>query len=433
MEEFDAQDMLSSLAAQPGWLFQPSEIQLRISPWTPAAYSSVAAVQIKGADPDDLSPVQRQALMTYVKSGGTLMVVAPDAQLIQGSWLEPLLPVNLIGNRELKGITLPGGQQLPFRRYVPCTEAIAGDGEVLLADGQYVHLAYRVYGLGRIAFSSFPMSALAVAPERAGQIWSELISLRRPPVGVGGTELANTYAQLMEPMLGREAPARSIAMLAALGFVALVVVLHLVWRGATRPNAFTVSLIAAVLVCIIFAAAALVRVRGGSDPLQQARLDVVDASAQGSAVTEYSAVSGPQQTIGREVADPPATISLPVFHQDRPLLMQSPMQIERIDIQPQHANLVSLAELFEDQPRAGATGRFTDRGLQLQLSNQIGQTLQSVQFKWPSIVCLCRTFLKVIAKQSSGRSNSARPTSSPPHQALPRRMTSTKVRSSGPC
>ena len=149
-----------------------------LSAWAP--YRGAYAVQIRNMDPDDLAPSQRQTILDYVRAGGVLLITAPDAAQMAGSWLEPLLPVRLIGNRLLKqSPPLTGDAPVMFPRYLPCAEALQGSGQVVLRDGQFIHAAYRELGLGRIVFTSFPPGALPQQDQDAAQFWHGLLGMAR--------------------------------------------------------------------------------------------------------------------------------------------------------------------------------------------------------------------------------------------------------------
>ena len=94
------------------------------------------AIQLDGLRPDVLDPAQRQALLDYVCAGGVLMLNAPDPALVAGSWLEPYLPVRMIGMRQMRAIEVPGeATPRTFVAWEACTEAMAGQGKIILEDG----------------------------------------------------------------------------------------------------------------------------------------------------------------------------------------------------------------------------------------------------------------------------------------------------------
>lgn len=350
-----------------------------LSAWAP--YRGAYAVQIRNMDPDDLAPSQREAILDYVRAGGVLLITAPDVAQVEGSWLEPLLPVRLIGNRLLnQSPALTGDAPVMFPRYLPCAEALEGSGKVVLRDGQFIHAAYREMGLGRIVFTSFPPGAIPAKDQDAAKFWHDLLGIARHPVGVAGTQFSAQYPELLEPMLGRDAASWMIAALAVVGLVMLVVVAHLIWTGTSRPVAFKITLTASMLIAVAFSAVAALR--QNSEPLQEARLTIVDASDEGSLVSEFAAVSGSQQSIDRTVRDSTAVVGASLVRQDRPLIAEWPAALQRIEVYPQRVDLVSLAVQFRSSAKAAAAGRFGENGLELNLHNNMGIALTSGQLSW---------------------------------------------------
>lgn len=347
--------------------------------WVP--YRSAFVIQMRSMDPDVLSPEGREAILDYVRAGGVLLLSAPDARQVGGSWVEPLLPVRLIGNRELNEVPSRAGDgTIKFAQYMKCAEALAGDGEILLRDGKFIHAAYRKLGLGRVVFSSFPAGALPVEDTRAGQLWYDLLGFGRPPIGLMGSVAQDKYRELMEPMLGRKAASWGIAAGAVGLLVVLVLAAHLAWRGASRPKAFKISLAASVLIAAGFSLMAAMRQE--SEPLQEARLTLVDASAGGSLANEYAAVSGSQQLLDRGVTDSLTALRTTAVRQDQPVLTEWPATVQRIEVNPPRVELVSLASKMDENARASAVGQFGPEGLELTLNNGLGSPLSSAQLGW---------------------------------------------------
>src|SRR5690606_29850274 len=70
-----------------------------------AALDGVRVIAWSGLDPSNLSQIQREVLLNWVRGGGRLVVGAPTApEQIQSSWLAEWLPVRIVGHRLAKGI-----------------------------------------------------------------------------------------------------------------------------------------------------------------------------------------------------------------------------------------------------------------------------------------------------------------------------------------
>ena len=181
-------------------------------------------------------------------------------------------------------------------------------------------------------------------------------------------------------MLGRDAASWTVAALAVGALVMLVVIAHIIWNGTSRPTAFKITLTASLLIAVAFSAVAALRQQ--SEPLQEARLTIVDASDEGSLVSEFAAVSGSQQSIDRTVEDSTAVVGASLVRQDRPLLMEWPASLQRIEVYPQRVDLVSLAVQLRNSAKAAVVGRFGENGLELTLQNNLGVPLTSGQLGW---------------------------------------------------
>src|SRR5947207_8699622 len=114
----------------------------------------VIVLQIVVSESLDLA--QREALLEYVRGGGTILLPAPAAGRA-GSWFEPMLPVHIVGSRLATQIQIsPGGDVLKLREPIEIVEAVEGSGKALLRERDYVHAAVQSVGLGKIIFTSFP-------------------------------------------------------------------------------------------------------------------------------------------------------------------------------------------------------------------------------------------------------------------------------------
>ena len=351
---------------------------LRQASWFRDAY----AMALVACDPDRFDQAQRTALLDYVAGGGVLIVSAPDAQIMGRSWLAPYLPVKLIGNRQFQTLQALGeSKPRQLSGWLSCAEAVAGDGRVVLEDGQYVHAAYRPMGMGRIVFTSFPVSGMNVADVQAQALWMLLLDADRPAVGPWGSTVATDYATLMTPMLGKAAVPWGVAAGVACALLAMSLAAQFVWRGVNRPRAFAVSLGAAVAVGGVFAVLAMLRQQ--TEPVQEARLSISDLNGDGGIVYEYAAVSGPPQKATRQGTDENVAMRLAAWRGDKPILSQWPARIEAMSIQPDQANIVTLSSRVKrGGPGASVAGRFDAQGLTLIAKNDLGQVLESGQLVW---------------------------------------------------
>lgn len=365
------------------WKTSATTLDSSNAPRSAVPYSSAYAVQLRDIDPQEIDPAQQSALADYVAGGGVLIISQPDPHLIRGSWLESWLPVRLMGVRKLHQIKATSdAAPRPMSQWFDCTEALPGDGEILLADGQYVYAARRQMGLGQIVFTAFPPGAFDLSDPRAMALWTELLNLGRAPIGPDGSRFATDYAAEMEPLLGKQAASWNVAAGAALGFVVLVIAAQLFWRGAGRPRAFAASLGAAVAISAVFAAMALFRQQ--SDPHQQATLRYIDITSDGYAVTEFSTVSGPQTPtpLSRHVTDEQASLLPDRVRQDRLTMWQWPIELQQLQVRPQEAMAVTRSARVGRMAGVKAVGQFGPDGLQVTVENHLEGTIGSTQLVW---------------------------------------------------
>lgn len=127
-------------------------------PPTAIACSGVS-VMILGAGAERMSGEQWQALLDWVRLGGTLIVPGGAGALyLQHPLLRPLLPVQVQGLGELPSLTAVGifaGQEAPFGKATITLSQPAPGGEVLLQQNGVPLIARRPYGLGAVLFMAF--------------------------------------------------------------------------------------------------------------------------------------------------------------------------------------------------------------------------------------------------------------------------------------
>jgi uncharacterized membrane protein YphA (DoxX/SURF4 family) len=218
------------------------------------AYDSSAAIILDGLHPDQLDPTRRAALLDHVLAGGVLLLSGSEPQDDPtDSWLGPYLPVQIIGHRQMERIEpLDGfsGEPLALQHWVNVTEAVAGDGTVVLRDEHFIHAAYRRLGLGRIVFISFPINALDENDERTAAVWRQLLGMDEPPRDWRQTQLAQEHERVLESMVGLPSPRWSLAAAVVAGYLLLIGGIQFVLGGVNRPRAFTAAAVLAVVLTI---------------------------------------------------------------------------------------------------------------------------------------------------------------------------------------
>lgn len=354
------------------------------APRDSVVYRNVYAVVLNGGNWDVLDTAQRNALLEYAASGGVLLVCAPQKG-VTGTWLEGYLPVRLVGSRLCKEIRIAGEKQpRQMKGWMPCAEAVAGDGKVFLADGDFVYAAAKPVGFGQVGFTSFPTGAFAAKNETAVALWRKVLMTERAGVAGAGTRLQSDYGRLLEPMLGKQATSWNVAAIAVTGFVLLVLVVQFVWRGPKRPMAFAVGTAGAVLISIGFAGVAAVR--NVAEPLQEANLRIVDVGQGGAVVREYSALAGPgrsgKDAVERQVTAETAVVWPEMMGREAMTLRQWPLDAQGIAVRPDSVPVVMAGMAVQRDKRAELHGQFGENGLELRSNNQLGQMIMAGQLVW---------------------------------------------------
>ncbi len=342
----------------------------------PVAYDSCRFVGLGGIELNNVDAAQRTALLSWVRSGGTLLVSAPVGVADpRGTWLAPYLPVRTVGQRLTDHLTTSAGP-MALKGSVNVSEAVLANGGVqLIGDAHYVHAAYKTVGLGRVVFTSFPPDSVKQDTERSRQMWTQLLDLTAVDPSWASTQLPEKSSEFLREMIGSPAPPRTIAVGLAAGFVGLVLVLHLVWRGAQRPRAF-----AAVAVLAIVGSVALIGLGFASqkrEPLTAGRVALMKLSENGGYIQEAVAFTGSELDLSLGLDSPVATLRPLAFDADvQPTLSVNPFAAPNAGAAPKRIDRVWQADSAAPSGfAASASGVFDASGLKLTVTNETGGTL----------------------------------------------------------
>ncbi len=340
-----------------------------------AGYDSCRVIVLSRGTSQSLDVLQRRTLLDFVRGGGTLLISAPASDdWIGRGWLEPYMPVRLIGHRSASGINASMGP-MRLKRSMELSEAVGGGGTAVISDEAYVHAGFRQLGLGRVAFTSFPVTAPSWDSTAAAPFWSNLLGLEAPDLSWSSTAFAGQQASTMGEMIGTPAPSRAGALALASGFVALMVACQLLWRGTGRPIAFAISSAVAVLGAVVLIVMALSA--QGRRPLTAGRIAVAHLSDTGGFVQELAAFTGDDAELSLSTANPSLTLHPVAYDRSHPpVLSVSPFsapgagaasrRIDRIweSTGPAPASIA-----------ASASGEFDENGFTLSVDNRINSTL----------------------------------------------------------
>lgn len=362
-------------------------------PRHPAGMGSIRVAVLSQCDPELMDPAQRDVLLQFVRGGGVLVVAAPEVSAVRGSWLAEHLPVRLIGQRLTDRVRGEDGLELPTIDWVPMTEALAGGPEdvVVLRDPHFVHAAYREMGLGRIVFTSFPLSSLREDDRNAVALWRRLLNPRYVPPSwdrtylTAQTESGSTHRDMiLSRMIGRQVPAWGLAAGIAGIYVLTVLGAQVVLGGVWRPRAFGITMVVALLLTGGLLGAAMLR-QQEQTPMA-ARIAVVDMGHDGGGIIrEVAAFVGAENNSFALKAAGPDVWLRPMASftpNDLPEVSQYPFAAPRAGIRMESYQRVWQAQGGTSGQRVAAVGQFDDQGLVIRVDNALSAPLESPRIQW---------------------------------------------------
>jgi hypothetical protein len=352
----------------------------------PSGLRPVKAVVFEDVDPESLDAAQREALLCYLRGGGVVVLPAPAISVGRpGNWLAPFFPVRTIGTRLANQIEVrPGGPALTFTRPTIIVEAVAGEGQTLLRGPDYVHVAVRPVGLGKVVFTSFAVNALAETQPQVNTLWEELLDLRRPQWEWDRSQLGEARAGILSGMIGRKVAPWSVAAAVAGGYVLLVILVQSLFVGSNRPRAFAFSLGGALLLSATLGLMGMARHNDAA--LQSARLSIIDISSGGGGWQQESLalVGADDPNLALQAADDGVMIRPALADSsNRPTLRQQPFAVEKADVRSERIERVwEAAGPADPQWHVRATAHFTPRGLTLDVDNALGRAIAAPLVVW---------------------------------------------------
>jgi hypothetical protein len=150
-----------------------------------SGYDSIDVVVLEGFRPGRLSRQEAEALTKWVAAGGTLVVSAGgSAQPLQGSFVEKMLPVRVVGTAtvaSLGGVARRYGIPAPSPAPVLVTRAVQHAGAVLASQDGIPLIVEGRHDLGRVYFLAFDIGRQPARGWAEGmtELWRE--TLTAPP------------------------------------------------------------------------------------------------------------------------------------------------------------------------------------------------------------------------------------------------------------
>ena len=299
----DAFELTSALQVNSTYAFSMCSVAPERVMRRDIAFDACRLVIVDQEGLEQLDPAQREALLAHVNGGATLLVVAKDMG-VGGSWIGPLLPMDIVGARESATLETSQFGNLKLRRVAPFNVCIARDGATVVAsNAENTLAAYRDVGFGRIAMAAFPVSAIDPADAGNSPLWTQLIGTQRSafhdPVALADSpEQASSRTDeslvgVLPSMVGATAPPWKTAAIISGIYTGLVALVLLVVGPARRP----VAIVACVGCGILLAGGVigLTALQSSDQPLMLARLGVVDLSGDTAKKREIITFFGQQR------------------------------------------------------------------------------------------------------------------------------------------
>jgi hypothetical protein len=380
-QEYDAEALFGRLASATGIPIVAASADAASLPTAVCVLRSARAIVLDGVDPESFNLVQRDAVVEYVRGGGTLVLSAPDESVAAASsWIAPLLPVTLVGKRQARQVaTAEGGTTLKLRGPVTIIEALERDGQTLLRDRDYVHVAARPLGLGKVVFTSFPINALDPAQPQTAVLWEQLLSLRERRWDWSETRLGEARHDVLGGMIGRKVASWGVAAGVVAGYLLLIVAAQGFFFGPSRPRAFVASVAGALVLSTALIATGMAR-RGGQT-LQAARLAIFDVAPDGGGwqreSVAYVGADDPEMKL--QPADE-AVMLRPALADanNRPTIRQQPFAIDNAQVFTDRIERVwEAARPLDPTKRITAVGQLGPDGLTLEVDNALQAPIES--------------------------------------------------------
>lgn len=318
-------------------------------------WDAVRVVMIDQSALEWIDPAQQQALLDHVAGGASLVVIPRDSS-IQSSWIGPLLPMDLVGERESDRLEsrefLPIRLTQTVRHFVgvlrPQSFAVASSQDNTFA-------AYRQYGLGRIVMTVFPVNALSSSNSQSFAVWSELLGISRndfhdpqrliESVSVNGVPDASTKGglnDLLSRMVGAQAPSWKTAAGISLFYTGIVGVLLFLAGPLRRPAMVLGCVAGGILLATIVVGVSVIR--SEDQPLMMASIRVNDLAGRSSVTRETMTFFGPAPTSGVDMKLSPESAVSPVLCTGR---QPARIQMFPFEVQSIFSSTGSLASIWE--------------------------------------------------------------------------------------
>ena len=370
----DASELAAILSAQADYAFDPSNLDASAFPRHAEALDGFRLIAIDPSALNTFDAAQRDALLTAIRGGVTLLLSGPDASAAT-TFLGPYLPLDVVGSHYVTALHPSGSAEpLPLIKPAYIADVAARDQAVVTLSGDRGPLAaYMPVGFGRVAMTAFSAHDLTDKPEVV-KMWSDLI-------GMGKRAFHDPTALLIKPpaaavlpeMIGATAPPWFVAAAVVGGYVAIVSVLLLISGQGRRPLAMA----GCVGTAIVLTAGLLgsTKIRATGQPLMVGRLTTLDLDGDTASRQDLATFFG-QQRSDLSIAIPNGATARPVIVGATPTLTLWPSKI--LNVGSSAGKLESVWQInrtYLTPFTVDAHVTFGPDGETLSTSNECGQPL----------------------------------------------------------
>ncbi|MFP4176338.1 MAG: hypothetical protein ACLFT2_03855 [Candidatus Brocadiia bacterium] len=187
-----------------------------------AGLDSMSAVALGEVNHADWRPSQVNALRTWLHSGGVLLIFPGDNyRSLEGSPLEPFLPVEIYGSYQDNNVRLEGDQgewEIQTEDYARIVESEVVDGRTLFRDGDLPMVVEKKVGLGSVYFIAVPGKVIDQWDARS-MFLTQLLRGQERLKPMAQTGLLEKGPKMLDEVAGAEVAPRSFVVWTLGGFL----------------------------------------------------------------------------------------------------------------------------------------------------------------------------------------------------------------------
>jgi len=363
------------LANQVSYTFDVTGMDVKAFPRHAEGLDAARLITLDPAGADNLDHAQRDALLSAIRGGATLILTQPQSSAA-ASWIGQYVALDPIGTHRTTALHPKQYETLPLRSSTVITDCIARDGATVIASDERGPLAAFVpVGAGRIVTTAFDVNDLTPGPG-VGKLWGDLIGLQRSAFhDPSALTDKPAVAALLPAMIGAGAPPWRLAAGVVGGYVLVVALLLLASGQARRPFAMVICVGGSVALTGALLGLTAARTRG--TPLMVGRATTLDVDGNSAYQRDVVTFYGQQRSDLTVDVAPGAVVSPTVANSEATVSLW-PTRIENVGSSTGKLETVWNVSRATEAPHAlAARLKFGPNGATLATQNGFDQPLQS--------------------------------------------------------